>query len=268
MDDASLELLSRAVDGDLSPRERQLLEERAGAEPELKRALADLGRMRQSIATLAERMEPPDVLDRLMAPLRWGGGPGRSAVRSPLRWLGVAAAVAMAILIGYQIGQRKGAQPSLAALRQAARTPGTARVPYQLQPLPSSPASDSEQPLGATERLLAHSPRPPEPGEPEGLAVVGPVILMESVGTSAEPRVVLRAEDSAYVLPCPVLAGCADGSQWSVGVVIRDGRIIEVLVEEFENETLRACSSGLLGVGTPGLQDGSYSGEVLTGPPR
>lgn len=268
MDEASLELLSRAVDGDLSPHERQLLEDRAAAEPELGPALVDLGRMRRSIAILAERMEPPAVLDSLMAPLRRGAAPGPSAARSPLRWLGVAAAVAMAILIGYQVGHRKGPQPSLAALRQAARTPGAAYSPYQLQPLPSSPASDSELPLGAAERLLAHTPRLPEPGEPEGLSVVGPVVLMEPVEASAEPRVVLRADDSAYVLPAPVLAGCTDRSHWSVGVVIRDGRIIEVLLDEFEDETLRSCSFGLLGIKTPGLQDGSFSGEVVTSPPR
>lgn len=268
MNEASLELVSRAVDGDLSPHERQLLAERATADPELGQVLADLGRVRRSIATLAESMEPPEVLDRLMAPLRRGAAPGPSAIRSPLRWLGLAAGVAMALLVGYEIGQRRGPQPSLAALRQAARTPGTARVPYQLQPLPSRPASGSEAPLGAAERLLADTPRPPDPGDPDGMTVVGPVMVLEPVGTSAELRVVLRADDSAYVLPAPVLARCADRSHWSVAVVIRNARIIEVLVEEFEDQTLRSCSFGLLGIETPGLQDGSYSGEVVTSPPR
>jgi len=160
MDEATLILLSRHVDGDLSPDEAARLEERLSREPELREELARLGEVRAWLGELGSSEEPPKELDALVAPLRLARAP-RPLVRPAYRWLAAAACVVIGVAVGVEVAQRRPPQVPAAAGREASSRPqvskSLAREPFQLQALPTAPP-DEDRPLGAAERLLASPP--------------------------------------------------------------------------------------------------------------
>jgi anti-sigma factor RsiW len=268
MDDATVELLSRAIDDDLDPRERGLCAARLQADPDLERQLAGLAETRRWVAMVAESMAPPEILDALMKPLRLAAAPARSPASSRWRWLGVAATAVLALLVGHEIGSRGRPRAPLSALANAARTPGADTfVPFQLRPLPTRSGPESEELLGVAEHLLAATPRAPGPAPADGLVVIGPSLGAEDVEPPPEPRLVLRVGDGTYHLPFQPLAVCGGLGHWPIGVVVDGGKILEVIVDDQERGARSSCSRRLHGLETPGLRDGSYSGEVVTGVP-
>jgi hypothetical protein len=160
MDDATLALLSRHLDGDLAPDEAVRLEERLAREPELRKELKRLGEVSGWLADLAAGEEPPEALDALVTPLRVGPAP-RPVIRPAFRWLAAAACVVIGVAVGVEVAQQHPPQaPAALARAEATRRPSGKKATkghFQLQPLPSAPA-DEERPIGAADRLLASPP--------------------------------------------------------------------------------------------------------------
>ena len=175
MDEAVLEILSRHLDGDLGADEEVELSARLQAEPALAEELEALRRIRVSVATLASREQVPTELDSLVDPLL-RGKPDPSALRPWARWLATAAAVVLGSTIIIEVNRRNPG-PSIESMAQL-RKEGQAAEPterFTLAPLPTSSLPVEQQPLGASDRLLA-SPAPDiDLGDPVPLEVFGPL---------------------------------------------------------------------------------------------
>ena len=176
MDEITVLLLSRYVDGDLGPAETSDLEERLRLDAQLQKDLAALRSLRGTVAAAAERDEPPAELDRLMEPLR-RGVPEGPKVRPWLRWAGMAAAAVLAVTVVYEVDQRAPGpklDPRPRGVYQSRAAEPTRR--FALAPLPTASTPEEEQPLGAADRLLA-SPIPEREVAvaPPVLEVLGPL---------------------------------------------------------------------------------------------
>lgn len=176
MDEITVLLLSRYVDGDLGPAETSDLEERLRQDAQLQKDLAALRSLRSAVAATAERDEPPAELDRLMEPLR-RGVPEGPKVRPWLRWAGMAAAAVLAVTVVYEVDQRTPG-PKLETRPRGADQSRAAEPTrrFALAPLPTASTPEEEQPLGAADRLLA-SPIPEREVAvaPPVLEVLGPL---------------------------------------------------------------------------------------------
>lgn len=169
------EQLSRHLDGDLDPDEERDLQSRLEGNPELQAELDALREIRTSIAELANRQGVPRELDPVIAPLL-RGQPEPVAVRPWLRWFATAAAVVLGATVVVEV-QRRDTGPGIESIAKSARETvhGEARERFRLAPLPTSSLPPQEQPLGASDRLLA-SPIPDlELEEPPPLNVLGPL---------------------------------------------------------------------------------------------
>ena len=202
MDDATLELLSRYVDGDLAEEERVALERRLVDEEALRHRLDALERGRAGVAALADREHPPRSLDALIEPLR--RAPVRPVVVRPVfRWLAAAASVAAAGLLAVQLARQHPAPTppgELAAPHAPAPQPSPGHY-YRLQPLPRSPDAD-QAPIGVSERLLRDGPATPVPEPLPPLDVMGPLdapgpVTAEGAGAPGE------ASDKGVAAPVP-----------------------------------------------------------------
>ena len=148
MDEATAELLSRFLDGDLDAAEARLLEQRLALEPGLAVELEALRRLQLRVRSVAERMQLPAELE---APPRL---PGRGAAPLPrrvppaVRWLGLAAGLALAVTVALEVARRPPSPPAPArdAAPPAAAAPAAApSAPPRVQALePAAPAPADE----------------------------------------------------------------------------------------------------------------------------
>jgi len=262
MDEPTLELLSRAVDEDLDHEEASRLERRLEREPELAEQLASLRASREAVGRLADAMEPPADLDRLLVPLRRSSPP-----ESPLPrwWLAVAAAVvAVGLGVAYQLGREHAPPtPSLQALRDAAKTPVPERPEYfQLRPLPTSVIPEDERPVGARERLLATPDRMPDTGPGEPLVVVGPLPW----ASPPAGRLTVATGRTVLVAAVPHVAACGS-TPLEVELAVRHGVIAAArIVGGLSEDDAAACAAALIGAVVDGFADGTYHGQMQVDP--
>lgn len=186
MQESVTESLSRYIDGDLDPSEVEALEARLESDPELRRELDGLSRVRAALRSYAEGEEPPSELDSLVDPLL-RGRPGRSASRVWVRWLATAAAVVLGVTVILEVQRRSPSETMRnwqdVALEQAADRP----EPFSLAPLPTSTVPEQERPVGAVDHLVAEPAPEIEPStDPDpALEVLGP---LESAEEAARTR--------------------------------------------------------------------------------
>jgi hypothetical protein len=174
MDEATAELLSRYLDGDLSAAEARALEARLATEPELATELESLQRLTATVGNMASAMEPPEALDTLMEPLRQGSPHGRRRIHPMVRWMGMAAGLALAATVVLQVVRSDPKPHDAVEAPPAARSQQPSEI-FQLSPLPTSTVPEEDQPVGASDRLLARPPVEPELDEPEPMEVRGPL---------------------------------------------------------------------------------------------
>jgi hypothetical protein len=166
-DESIIELLSRHLDGDLDPVEARELATMLEDDSALAAKLESMAELRRSVAALAARDEVPAALDRVVEPLL-SGRPEPLAARPWARWLATAAVVVLGATIVFEVNRRNPG-PSIESLARIADEPrADSDQPFALAPLPTSSVPVEEQPLGASDRLLA-SPIPEiELEEPRG----------------------------------------------------------------------------------------------------
>jgi hypothetical protein len=168
-------LLSRYLDDDLEPQEAAQLEERFRTEPELAAELESLQRLKRGVANLAAREQPPAQLDQLVEPLLLGR-PTPVRVRPWVRWLATAAAIVLGVTVIFEVNRARFPDRVGSARQSRAVTPkAQPGERFSLAPLPTSSLPEEEQPLGATDRILA-SPIPEVAlSAPPALEVLGPL---------------------------------------------------------------------------------------------
>ncbi len=175
MDETIVEILSRHLDGDLNADEELELLAKLEGEPALVKELETMRRIRRSVAALASSERVPAKLDSLVDPLL-RGKPEPMASRSWARWLATAAAVILGATVIIEVN-RHNPGPSIESLAKL-RKEGHSAEPaerFTLAPLPTSSLPPEQQPLGASDRLLA-SPAPDiDPEDPVPLEVLGPL---------------------------------------------------------------------------------------------
>jgi hypothetical protein len=175
MDEATREILSRHLDGDLHADEEVELSVRLAADFALAGELETMRRIRRSVAVLASSEQVPAQLDSLVDPLL-RGRPEPIALRTWSRWLATAAAVILGATVIIEVNRRNPG-PSLESMAKL-RNEGHPAEPterFTLAPLPTSSLPPEQQPLGASDRLLA-SPAPDiELDDPVPLEILGPL---------------------------------------------------------------------------------------------
>lgn len=198
MDETIFEILSRHLDGDLDANEEQALAARLEAEPALVEELEAMRRIRRSVSFLASSEKIPAELDSLVDPLL-RGKPEPIALRPWARWLATAAAVIVGAAVVIEVNRRNPGPSveSMAKLRKEGQSAESTER-FTLAPLPTSSLPIEEQPLGASDRLLA-SPAPDiELDEPIPLEVLGPLEEGEArTADDQENSNVLLDEDQA-----------------------------------------------------------------------
>ena len=202
MDETIVEILSRHLDGDLDADEERELFARLEAEPALTEELEAMRRIRRSVAALASSEEVPRELDSLVDPLL-RGKPESVVLRPWARWLATAAAVILGATVVIEVGRRNPGPSveSMAKLRNEAY-PAEPTERFSLAPLPTSSLPVEQQPLGASDRLLA-SPAPdiglddPPPLEVLGPLEEGEIPASENEETTSIPLDEVLAKSSA-----------------------------------------------------------------------
>jgi hypothetical protein len=208
MDETIIEMLSRHLDGDLDSEEELALSARLDAEPALVEELEAMRRIRSSVAALASSEAVPGELDSLVDPLL-RGKPEPIVLRPWARWLATAAAVILGAAVVIEINRLHPGPSveSMAKLRNEGH-PAEPTERFTLAPLPTSSLPVEQQPLGASDRLLA-SPIPDvELDDPPPLEVLGPLTAgeiqapenQEAAGVSLDEALAIRsagAEDKA-----------------------------------------------------------------------
>ncbi len=176
IDEALAERLSRYLDGDLGASEAAELEVLLESEAEVADELDALRRLQVAVRLSADRMEPPDALDALLEPLRTGEPHAPRRVHPAVRWIGLAASVALAVTVAMEVARQRPDLPTSSRpyAPSPAPPPGESEF-FQLKPLPTSPVPPEEELVGATDRLLASEPAEPDFDEPEALDVRGPL---------------------------------------------------------------------------------------------
>ena len=169
MDEATAELLSRFLDGDLDAAETRRLEQRLATEPELAIELEALRRLQLQVRSVAERMQLPAELD---APPRLpvhGAAPLPRRVPPAVRWLGLAAGVALAVTVALEVSRRPPSPPAPArgAAPPAAAAPAVASpAPPRVQALePAAPAPADELTKAAAAPPAESSQTTPRPAQ-------------------------------------------------------------------------------------------------------
>lgn len=174
MDDAIIEMLSRYIDGDLTPAEEQDIVRLLAADAVVRSKFEGLQKLRSSLSLLAENEEVPSDLDALVEPLR-RGRPDAVAARPWVRWLATAAVAILGLSVVIEVNLRGSRQPPDEAPRSQPGRPAEPTERFSLAPLPTSAVPPEDQLLGVSERLLA-SPIPEmEIEESPALHVLGPL---------------------------------------------------------------------------------------------
>ena len=175
MDEATLIMLSRYLDGDLTAAELQALEARLQEDDELRVRLEGFKMTRLAVRNRANGETAPAELDRLVDPLVRGRAP-RIAVRPWARWLATAAAAVLALTVMFEVNRQQPASPPVDRYQSSDAAPGTTPTArFSLAPLPTSSLPPEERPVGVSDRLIA-SPIPDiELDSSPPLEVVGPL---------------------------------------------------------------------------------------------
>ncbi len=175
MEEETIEILSRYLDNDLDAHEVARLEERVRSDPELAAELEAMQALQRSLASLADREQPPAELDQLVEPLLLGR-PTPIRVRPWARWLATAAAIVLGVTVVFEVNRsRLGNEVAPSRQRRVVAPQPQPTERFSLAPLPTSSLSEEEQPLGATDRILA-SPIPNIVlDDPPALEVLGPL---------------------------------------------------------------------------------------------
>jgi hypothetical protein len=175
MDETIGEILSRYLDGDLDAEEEPALSAKLEAEPVLVEELEAMRRIRHSVAALASREQVPRELDSLVDPLL-RGKPEPAVLRPWARWLATAAAVVLGVTVVIEVNRRNPG-PSIDAMAKLRKEshPAEPTQRFTLAPLPTSSIPPEQQPLGASDRLLASPVLDVELDDPAPLEVLGPL---------------------------------------------------------------------------------------------
>jgi hypothetical protein len=202
MDETIGEILSRHLDGDLDADEELELSARLDAEPALAKELEAMRRIRRSVAALASSEQVPPELDSLVDPLL-RGKPEPVALRPWARWLATAAAVILGATVIIEVNRRNPG-PSIASMAKLRKEshPAEPTERFTLAPLPTSSLPPEQQPLGASDRLLASPVPDVELDDPVPLEVLGPleegaVPTSEDEETTGSPLDEVIAKSSA-----------------------------------------------------------------------
>ena len=174
-DEDTNELLSRYLDGDLDSDEAGQIESRLASEPALRNELETMRQIRSSVAILAAAETVPPELDAVIDPLL-RGKPEPVVMRPWARWLATAAVVVLGVTVIIEV-QRRNPRPNLEPLAKTSddsRQAASAER-FTLAPLPTSSIPPDEQPVGASDRLLASPVPDVEVDAPPALEVVGPL---------------------------------------------------------------------------------------------
>jgi anti-sigma factor RsiW len=182
------EKLSRYLDDDLDGREAEELEARLASDAELRAELDALRRVRDSVASLADRMEPPNELDILVTPLQ--REMPRRGPAPVLRWVGIAAALALGVTVALEVA-RKNPGPS-----EEIVAPAPARIatpaPTEIVPSAASPKSETVPPgrrPRTDDRQPSSSLAASEVEESEATKVVGTLVEKDEADSlDREPR--------------------------------------------------------------------------------
>lgn len=174
MDETANELLSRYLDGDLSPDEERELRARLEADDSLAAQLRGLRSVRESVAALAACERVPDELDSVLKPLS-GSRPDLQSARPWAQWLATAAVVVLGLTVIIEVNRRDPGPDIRSIARRAEQISSQSEEPFALAPLPTSSLPVDEQPLGASDRLLASPVPEVETGPPPPLEVLGPL---------------------------------------------------------------------------------------------
>lgn len=240
------EILSRYLDGDLGDTESRKIAERLRQEPELQEALDDIRSLRKRLRNLALEERPPEVLDRLVGPLRRAGRP-RNQRWAAVAMVAAAAVVVVGLIVVSEVG-RTGWMPW--------RT-GEGVEDGTIFKLSNLPSRDPDAPLGAIETLLAESDPEPELVQPEALEVMGP--LNQPPG---DQRWVLLIHDREIAIA--VSENIEDADLW-LSLRIEDGRVTSCRqLDEVETgpEIEGLCRESLSNVEIA-MADGEYEAKVF-----
>jgi len=199
MDDKLLELVSRAVDDDLSAAEAEELAARMEQDPELAGDLEDARRLRAAVGRLAASMAVPPALDSVVEPLRRSAPVERARVRPAIRWFGVAAALVLGATVALEVARHNAVPPPKPERVSPVHDIDNDEV-FALAPLPTANPNEP-RPMGASDRLLAEEPPEPDAPEPMPLEVIGPLAVSDgrqetSLGDSGKGRETARTTAS------------------------------------------------------------------------
>lgn len=235
LDEYKLELGSRWLDGDLGEQEEDLFQREMEQNPELRREIEAMDRLRRSLrrATLSDR--PPELMDALVENFRQSPPP-RRRLSLILPLLAAAALISISLLLIQEVGKRP-LHPK--------------KVEHQLFALKNPPSRPDDAPLGPLEELLEEDLEEPVLRIPHALIAQGPLPAPppESEGLS-----ILEIDGRPYPLE---------------GVRPEPGA--EILIDVMD-ETILSCRGGseescreLIGRKITGLADGKYRTKLLSG---
>jgi len=174
MDESLREIISRYADGDLDYTESSRLELRAETDPEIAAEINTSRELRAAVRSVADRMEPPAALDRIMEPLRQAPPVPAQRARPVFRWLGIAAAVVLGVTVASEMAQRNPTPTLNGSSPQRNRPVAEREEIFKLAPLPTA-VPNANRPLGAVDHLLEEEPAIPAAPEPAPLEVIGPL---------------------------------------------------------------------------------------------
>jgi len=267
MDEALRVLASRYTDGDLDKAESSRLEAQAETDPELASEISATRELRAAVRTIAERMEPPVALDRVMEPLRQGPPPPARQVRPVYRWLGIAAAVVLGVTVATEMARRHPGPTPSPTPSQNHRIIEERDEIFKLAPLPTAVPNDN-RPLGAADHLLEEEPALPAASEPAPLEVIGPLnaaapSMSPAESTSdADPR--SKDEAGGLELRSEETARPAPGKK---GAVSRTGGSMELKTEAESMRQQRPTDDHLQSRVEPSAVGQPSPGRAAGGPP-
>lgn len=173
MDEKRSELVSRALDDDLSGAERAEFERRLVDDAGLAAEFESLRELRRAVARMADEMEPPAALDAVMKPLRLSPPTTTRRVRPAFRWLGAAAAIVLGVTVTLEVARRNPTPNTQPEPRPRVINHDDREI-FELAPLPSA-VPNPNRPMGATDHLLEEEPAHPPAPEPQAVEIIGPL---------------------------------------------------------------------------------------------
>jgi len=250
-DEATSELLSRSLDGDLTQKEQRELDELIQADRSLLHELETLRELTATVRSFAQTEAAPPELARLLEPLRRSPPPRRGA-RPVFRWMAAAATIVLAIAVTHEVAQRRSPQPPIASAPEGALEASSQPTPsgelFHLQPLPQSP--HAEEVAGAADMILAQTPVAPALDEPPPITVIGPLEEPASAAQSAarQPPPAASAQPLPHGASPPALVHHDTSFQMQANPTKRSATssrscVLTVVITDGTTQTVRATTS-------------------------